>query len=91
MYRDAFGKQIKRGCVVASYISINHETFKGFHFSTKVAKMRGRVLVLDGVHCWGEVRHQKPEHMVVIDADSDMRKIGCYFIELRRKQKEEGR
>ena len=38
--------------VVASAITINHSTFKGFNFETTVCKKRGRSLILEGVHGW---------------------------------------
>ena len=90
MYKDAKGKRIREGSIVAQAITLNHHVhIKGRYlampFTVNVVKKKGHDLVLDGVYCWGLLRLQKQEHLIVIDDTTDMRDVFMYFNELLEK------
>lgn len=61
-------------------ITLNHETFRGFTFSTNIVKKKGRSLILDGVHSWGYLSDQNPQEMVKLMPHTDLRQVEAEFI-----------
>lgn len=78
-YKDREGKRIGAGAIVASAITINHDTFKGFNFEVTVCKRQGRELILDGVHGWSRLSERPANELCVIAAETDLRKLYCEF------------
>lgn len=78
-YKDRKGNRIAAGAVVASAITINHDTFKGFNFEVTVCKKAGRELILDGVYGWSRLSERAAKELCVIMPDTDLRKLHCEF------------
>lgn len=79
MYYDRNKRRIKAGSIVASAITLNHDTFKGFNFQVTVCKMKGRDLILDGVYGWSRLRDHDAKELCVITSETDLRKLFCEF------------
>ncbi len=79
MYKDRNGKRIYAGAVVASAITINHDTFKGFNFEVTICKKQGRELVLDGVHGWSRLSERGAKELCVLTHETDLRHLWCEF------------
>ncbi len=79
MYRDRKNKRITAGSIVASAITINHDTFKGFNFEVTVCKKKGRELILDGVYGWSRLSDRPAKELCVITPETNMSKLFCEF------------
>jgi hypothetical protein len=88
-YRDMDGEIIKVGDVILMLVSINIDNFKGFPYDTRICKKLGRELILDGMYGYTQLRYVPRSHIKKINADSNMRKIGIYFLRKQNKLKKE--
>ncbi len=79
MYLDRKGKRITAGAIVASAITINHDTFKGFNFEVTVCKKKGRELILDGVYGWSRLSERPAKELSIITPETDLRRLSCEF------------
>ena len=83
-YKDRYGNPIKVGDTVFQLITLG----VGRHsmpFSTRIVKKKSNRLYLDGVHCWGWLNTQDPNHICVLNENTPMGRVWCDFLELQRK------
>jgi hypothetical protein len=78
--KDRYGNEINVGDVVLSAITINHDTYRGFTFATNIVRKQGRLLILDGVHCWGYLHRRKAAELVKVTPETDLWKVEADFI-----------
>jgi hypothetical protein len=78
--KDRFGKVIRRGDVVVTAITINHDNYKGFSFVTWIVKQEGRVLVGDGTWTTCRISEVPRKQIVKLHPDTDLREVEAMFI-----------
>jgi len=83
---DRNGKEIKIGDVVAQAITLNHDTFKGFTFTTRICRWYEGEVILDGVYGYSWLYDTDSKELEVIDKDTDMSSLEYYFSTTFRKR-----
>lgn len=82
--RDRHGKKIKVGDVVLRRITVNHDQFKGFTFTTMIVKRQDGVKILDGVYSYAYLDECESRDLVKVTPETDLRSVEIDFIQENR-------